>query len=260
MKKLISFDLDMTLLNHMPHEIPASALHALEKLRERDHLIVLATGRDMDNRYSFQYRDLIRPDAIIHMNGTKITVGNELLYDACMEPELLEKILKFAQEQGYCVGVTIGDEDYYVNPDILTDHDKKRWQECGRQYRDPWKLMETGVRTLAYIGTPEGAREFEKAFPQLKLPLFAGLEGADIIEKKNSKALGLERLCEHWGIPMEDTIAFGDSMNDYEIIQAAGIGVAMGNAVEKLQQAADYVTDPIMEDGIWNACQRLGLI
>lgn len=260
MKKLVSFDVDMTLLNHVPHEIPASALKAIERLKERGHLVALATGRDMDNRYSRQYQELVQPDAIIHMNGTKITVGDQLLHDAYMEPALLEQILTFAEKNGHCVGVTIGDEDYYVNPDILTAHDKRRWQDCGRQYKDPWKLMEIGVRTLAYIGNPDGAKAFEEAFPQLKLPLFAGLEGADIIEKKNSKAQGLERLCEYFGIAKEDTVAFGDSMNDYEIVQEAGIGVAMGNAVEKLKEAADYVTDPIMEDGVWNACKKLGLI
>ena len=48
-------------------------------------------------------------------------------------------------------------------------------------------------------------------------------------------------------------------MNDMEIIRAAGCGVAMGNAIPALKEAADYVTDPIDRDGIWNACKKLGL-
>ena len=59
---------------------------------------------------------------------------------------------------------------------------------------------------------------------------------------------------------MADTVAFGDSMNDIEIIQAAGIGVAMGNALETLKEAADYVTSDIGEAGVWKACVALGLI
>ena len=68
------------------------------------------------------------------------------------------------------------------------------------------------------------------------------------------------RLCRFFGVPVEQTVAFGDSMNDYEIICAAGTGVAMGNSVEELKQAADYVTTPIGEDGVWNACVNLNLL
>ena len=62
---MISFDLDMTLLDHRTDQITPSALEAIEKLRPK-HRIVLATGRDMDNYYSTSYRDIVRPDAIVH--------------------------------------------------------------------------------------------------------------------------------------------------------------------------------------------------
>ena len=54
-------------------------------------------------------------------------------------------------------------------------------------------------------------------------------------------------------------MAFGDSMNDIEVVQEAGIGVAMGNAVDALKKVADYVTAPIGEDGIYKACEHLRL-
>ena len=76
-----------------------------------------------------------------------------------------------------------------------------------------------------------------------------------------SKADGLRCLAEYFGedTDLRDTVAFGDSMNDMEVIQEAGTGVAMGNAIEELKKCADLVTDPIEQDGIWNACIRLGL-
>ena len=54
-------------------------------------------------------------------------------------------------------------------------------------------------------------------------------------------------------------MAFGDSMNDYEILMEAGTGVAMGNSVPKLKEIADYITTDIEEDGVWNACLALNL-
>ena len=59
MKTLISFDVDMTLLDHATYKIPDSAIEAIEALR-KNHFIVLATGRDMDTYYSRQYRDQIQ--------------------------------------------------------------------------------------------------------------------------------------------------------------------------------------------------------
>ncbi len=258
MKGIISFDYDMTLLDHENYKVPDSAMQALERLRDH-YYIVLATGRDLDTRFSAGIREIIRPDATIQLNGTKITVGDRLIYEHFMDRQLLERLLHFAEGRPFAVGITTGMEDYFINPEYVVRHDETRWGISERNFQDPWRLLQMGVRTMTYIGHKDHVPEVEAAFPQLKLPMFAGMQGADIIEQEASKAKGLFRLCEYYGIPVEQTVAFGDSMNDYEIIQAAGTGVAMGNAVETLKQAADYVTDPIGEDGVWNACVNLKL-
>ncbi len=258
MKGIVSFDMDMTLLNHADYKIPDSAKKALDLLRKQ-YYIVIATGRDMDAKFSEGLADQVRPDAIIHLNGNKITIGSKLIYEHCMEKELVKQLLHFAEEKDYAIGLTAGDTDYFINPWCVTRHDMVRWKMSDRKFRDPWKLLDMPVRTLAYIGHEPGAREIERAFPMLKLPMFSSMEGADIIEKEASKAEGLKRLCREWDIPLNQTIAFGDSMNDYEIVTAAGIGVAMGNAHEQLKQAADYVTAAIGEDGIYKACEALNL-
>ena len=75
-----------------------------------------------------------------------------------------------------------------------------------------------------------------------------------------SKGSGIRKVCELFGIPISDTIAFGDSVNDLDMLETAGIGVAMGNGTDAAKQAADYVTTDMFDDGIWNACEALGLI
>ena len=257
---MISFDLDMTLLDHRTDQITPSALEAIEKLRPK-HRIVLATGRDMDNYYSTSYRDIVRPDAIVHMNGTKITVGDKLLFEHIFDPELLRRVLSFCDEKGFGIGMTVGDEDYYIHQEIIAANDIRFWGSCGRQFQDPWKMLTMPVRTLAFVGSREQVKEMEREFPTLKLPMFASGHGADVVEKGNSKADGLRRLAVYFGEKedLSDTVAFGDSMNDIEVVQEAGIGVAMGNAVDALKKVADYVTAPIGEDGIYKACEHLHL-
>ena len=225
-KRIVSFDLDMTLLDQATWKIPDSAIEAVEMLR-KDSIIVIASGRNMDGMVSVGYKEQIRPDAVIHMNGTRVVAGDELLYEHFMDKELLKRLLSYGEEREIAVGLTIDDKDYFVNPAEVERIDKIRWGESMRDFQDPWKMLELPVRTL---------------------------------EIQASKANGLVRLCEYYGMDISQTVAFGDSMNDYEIVQAAGTGIAMGNSVQKLKDAADYVTDDIARDGVWKACRHFGWI
>ncbi|MDL2254794.1 HAD hydrolase family protein, partial [Bacteroidales bacterium OttesenSCG-928-J16] len=86
-------------------------------------------------------------------------------------------------------------------------------------------------------------------------PLFT-----DIIPKGGSKWIGIEKVLEHFGIAPDETMAFGDGGNDVEMLRNAGIGVAMQNAEMGVQQAADYVTTSVDDDGIANALRHFRLI
>ena len=67
-------------------------------------------------------------------------------------------------------------------------------------------------------------------------------------------------MIRHYGIDLADTMAFGDGGNDIPIIQKAGIGVAMGNALDAVKESADYVTASVDEDGIAHALEHFNLI
>lgn len=258
---MISFDLDMTLLDHETGKITPSALDAIRVLR-RNHKIVIATGRDMDNYYSTAYRDIIVPDAIVHMNGTKVTVGEQLLYEHIFDKELLKRLLLFCEKEGFGIGMTEGNDDYYIHPEVVEASDIKSWGICDRRFKEPWKMLDKNIRTLAFIGEEEQIQYVESKFPELKMPLFAGRKGADVMEAGFSKADGLRHVARYFGEKedLSDTIAFGDSMNDLEVLKESGIGVAMGNASSEVKAAADYITAPIEEDGIYRACVHLGLL
>lgn len=74
------------------------------------------------------------------------------------------------------------------------------------------------------------------------------------------KATGMKRYLEYVGIPREDSIAIGDGPNDLQMMDYAGIGIAMGNAREEVKKRADMVTSHIDEDGLYHALDRLGLL
>ena len=258
---MISFDLDMTLLDHKTGKITPSALESIDRLRKK-HKIVLATGRDMDNYYSSIYRDIIQPDAIVHMNGTKITVGDTLIFEHHFNKKLLKDLLCYCDREGYGIGMTLGDDDFYIHPEVIEASDIRAWGSCGRRFKDPWQMLGMNIRTLAFIGEEAQVRRVEAEFPELSMPLFAGRRGADVMERGISKADGLTRLAKYFGEKedLSDTIAFGDSMNDLEVIRKAGTGVAMGNALEETKAASDYVTDDCDDEGVAHALAHFALI
>ncbi len=78
----------------------------------------------------------------------------------------------------------------------------------------------------------------------------------DITAKGADKGEGIKAMAEYCGFDAQNTIAFGDGGNDASMIKAAGIGIAMGNALESLKQEADYTTTSVDDDGILNALRH----
>lgn len=72
----------------------------------------------------------------------------------------------------------------------------------------------------------------------------------EVVSAEADKGIGLEMLCRHIGVPVEETIAVGDSMNDIEVLKTAGLSAAMGNACPEARDAADIVTDDCDHDGV----------
>ena len=82
----------------------------------------------------------------------------------------------------------------------------------------------------------------------------------DVLEDAGSKARGIDTLARHLGYTADNVMAFGDGINDSEMIAHVGLGVAMGNALPELKQMAQYVTSDIEDDGILNALIALKII
>lgn len=262
---ILSFDLDNTLLDHSTWCIPDSALTCIQRLRDRFR-IVLATGRNMDDALALPYKELLAPDAIIHLNGGRVSLRHSLtplcysdLFQFPMDSALIAKLLSFAEQNGLCLGMHDRDADYFTHPDILQQIDLRRFGESYRNFVSPEALFELPVYNLTLFGSAPDFSLLQKAFPQVSVLSFANGYMADLTTKGTSKASAMQALAHYWKKDLSSVIAFGDDRNDLELLKAAGIGIAMGNASEAVKAAADYVTAPIHEDGIQKACQHFQL-
>ena len=84
--------------------------------------------------------------------------------------------------------------------------------------------------------------------------------GTDIIAQSGGKVMGMKQMLRFHGIRSEEIIAFGDGENDADMMEFAGIGVAMGNGEDLVKRRADYVTDDVDAGGILHALKHYGIL
>ena len=260
MIKVLCLDYDNTVFDHRLGNIPESAREALEAVRGKCRL-VLASGRFFNDAWNAPIKELVKPDGIIHSNGSMVEAEGTVLKETYLDPKLQKQVLDFAYANDLCLGGQHEGKWYTTNPEKQAARWKGKEHLFLREMYDARELYEIPMHALYLDDSVEAARLVEQTFPALRTPIMSEITGgADVIPAHLSKAYGLELLLEHWGIRREESAAIGDSMNDFEMIQAAGIGIAMGNGIPALKEAADYVTTDISEDGLKNAFHYLGLL
>ena len=115
------------------------------------------------------------------------------------------------------------------------------------------------VYQIICYGGKELEMELIPKLPNCKITRWCPF-GIDVISKTGGKVTGIKKMLEVHGIGQEEVIAFGDGENDIEMLQFAGIGVAMGNAEPEVKAVADYVTTDIDDDGILNALKHFEIL
>ncbi|BCJ94331.1 hydrolase [Anaerocolumna cellulosilytica] len=254
---IICLDYDMTLFDHAANQIPDSAMKALDNIRDK-YKIVLASGRYFNDTLNLQAKELIKPDGIIHANGSVVEAHGEILHEAFFDSGLLQSVVSFSIEHNLTLGGLYEGVWYSTKP----IQQKESWLTKGRinfpEVRSIHELLDKKIYSLFLDDTVETAAFIAEKFPSLRTPIMSEKSGgADIIPIHVSKATGMEILLNHWNMTFANVAAVGDSMNDFELIEAATVGIAMGNAVSRLKEIANFITTPISEDGIKNAIEYL---
>lgn len=254
MIKAAFFDIDGTLVPHgSGKNITPSTLEALKLLKEKGVKLFIATGRPYHTA-SFVIEQFDW-DGVMAMNGQYILYQGEVIHRLTFDPESLKEVIKyldekeiacsFAQEKGSFMNRTSEKYNAHPRPHAVF----KPSSAC---------LDEPTFQVNAYVDECDDDAIIEH-FPGAKTARWSDVF-SDIIPANGGKDNGIKVVAEYLGIEVADTVAFGDGGNDISMLKGAGLGIAMGNANDKVKASADYVTDNDVDDGIFKACRHFGWI
>ena len=259
-KYALFFDIDGTLVSFKTHEIPPSTVFALTQAKANGSRVYIATGRPpiiITNLGAIGH--LI--DGYITTNGALCYVGDEMV---CCQPIAKADVMTCvddARDKGYSL-IVVGRSDVAVL-DPTGDVDRIFRQMLAVKNLDKASPLDVVLQQDILQLTPFFTADYE---PQLMARLPQCVSGrwhpefTDITANGADKGKGILAMARHEGFDPSRTMAFGDGGNDTSMILQAGIGIAMGNAIDALKQQADYVTTSVDDDGILNALRHFDVI
>ena len=253
-KSLILFDIDGTLLQSDINQIPVSTIEAIQKLKEAGHELAVATGRAL-----FLVDERIRQlpfSTFVTANGQHITHHGEVVYENAIPTEVVENLIQEANKLEMVIGLLSATRSTVtgMNDDVIESFKRVSMPlpEIIENIHQKEAILQAWYFSDDFKHLPETFKNDLRFVPWLSF-------GLHIVPLNGSKAEGIKQLINHLSEKPEQIIAFGDGHNDIEMLQLADIGVAMGNASDEVKAHADFVTKRIDENGIYYACETLGL-
>lgn len=263
MIKLIALDLDGTFYAGRTLGVPESAWSAIERGREAGLKFAVCTGRPQGG-HGLEYAQRLQPDGphVFNDGASICDAWGRSLY---AEPvPRLPEIIAIARKYGLPFDLMGADNGRYYEtelmpPELLTHIEMTGVVARSARFEE---IRETLVRlwfVVPDLSLWETVKPDLEALPEIDLAEYLSPREVitGVIKKGVSKASGLRWLAEHYGLSLEEVAMIGDSHNDLEAIRDAGLGIAMGNAVEEIIAVADHITGHVRENGFAQAIDHV---
>lgn len=260
---VVFFDVDGTIIDNKTQVIPESTVRSVEKLKKNGHIAVINTGRP--------YTHIDPRVRQIPFSGWICACGTEIWLDQkrffMEEPSLetcvytIESIRQCGMQVVYEAdnGLVLSDGAYSQHP--LCIKKMKIMEDRGFILREISTLTEPSfIKFLCYEWPGCDRAGFIRRMEGKFDGVDRGLGRLEFVHHGCNKARGMHILMDYLRIPMENSLAIGDSTNDLPMFHAAGHTACMGGGMEELKAEAEYVTADILDDGVEKALKHFGLI
>lgn len=255
-RKIVFFDIDGTLLDRDKRLVPSAKL-AIEKLKKNGIFVAIATGRA-----PFMFKELrseLGIDSYVSFNGQYVVFENDVIYKNALNKQTILALLEKSKSRNHPL-VFMSENEMRANvrnhPYITTGMNSLKFDHP--QY-DPLFLNNYEIYQSLLFCTIGEDEQYIKGFPDLRFIRWHEVS-TDVLPSGGSKAEGIKKMIERLGIQRENTVAFGDGLNDMEMLDFVGTGIAMGNARDEVKKKADEVTNDVSEHGIKHGLEKIGLL
>lgn len=259
--KMLVFDVDGTLYDLVKHEIPSSAIKAIQKAKENGYYFVIATGRA---HYGLgKALNDLKPDFILSVSGGMVVNANhEVITHHDLEKNDVLELIDFCHQQEAGLVFKFMDHMYiYQYPEKVdwlkgqmeSDIGHEPFIDCPTQDRH---LVEMPQSASVHADPNEVDRVYGN-HPRIQFIQYSK-DGYDVVLRGINKGVGLKELMDYLHLEKDEVACIGDNYNDLEMMDVAGYKVAMGNAIDELKEMADFVTTSSDQDGIYHALKHLG--
>lgn len=262
MSKTIFLDIDGTLINSFDgyDKMSVNCKNTLNELIKEGHDLIVASGRcrglllDDIKEYPFS--------GYLLSNGAYFEYNNKCLINKKFDKSIIEKVIEFCNDNGFVYYLESVDKIYTADLEAKL-HLKflDNWQipNC---FTDDFDIDKVDINIVMIAVNDEN--DFQLVYDSLgnyfDIAKHNGFASFDLNIKGVSKGHSIKDVVEYLNIDINDTIAFGDGLNDIEMIEEVNLGIAMGNSNEELKKIANYITKSCKDDGITYACKQLNLI
>lgn len=264
-RKIIFLDIDGTLAEPGSNEVPESAVWAVAQARREGHFVFLCTGRNYEMllpllKYEF--------DGIIGSSGGYVECHKKVIFDCPMTQAQSRAAMEALKANGIFRTVECMDGSYtddglkeFLRAHVLEGKNSEllRIREQIEQSlhilpiqeyqgQPVYKIVIAATSMEAIIRAQEALKDdFDFCIQERD---GSGIINGEVVNKAFDKGRALKRVCSYLNIPLKDSVAIGDSLNDLEMLQTAGIAICMQNGSRQLKQIADDICPSVREDGI----------
>lgn len=255
--KLAVFDVDGTILNDS-HQLEEEVAASLRNISNKGVTVALATGRSMYTvKHIRESIDSKMPLILLNGGWVHNSATEEDWLSLNLDNKIAMKAIEFLREWGFEYIVQKGiPEAHIFYYDTMDENNRERAERIGRnevrcrKVDDIMSVLNEDPAEITILDSDERIAECRNRLAKAGLdcrltystsPFSKGYSWLEILHPNAEKGYALKLLADRMGLRREEVLAVGDNYNDMEMIKWAGVGVAVGNAVPELKEAADFV-------------------
>ncbi len=257
MIKAIFFDVDGTLYCNDQNRVLSSTMTALRKLKEKGYLLFLNTNRTYDEVLPLGSDVLDLLDGMVLLGGSWLKGKDGDIEVPVLDALESQKAIDYLEEHHLLYRWVHSGGHGYLN--CKNDHLIEMFENAYTMHPDVKSYEGEPLAAILWYTLDDAIRAEMRQILTSAEHIAMGYPN-EVILKGSSKSLGMKKMADAFGLSLDQCAAFGDGLNDADMLQRAKVGVAMGNGKDNCKAAADYVTDTQVNDGLYNACLHYGWI